>query len=58
MRDAATFSAIAGMMQEDFQRSQDIENENYLFFQKTPFLRLLNIKQTKIRRYFIFRECK
>jgi hypothetical protein len=23
MRDAATFSAIAGMMQEDFQRSQN-----------------------------------
>jgi hypothetical protein len=37
---------------------EDIAHENYLFFQKTPFLCLLNIKQTKIRGYFIFGACK
>jgi hypothetical protein len=35
-----------------------IEIENYLFFQMTPFLCLLNVKQTKIRGYFIFRNRK
>jgi hypothetical protein len=39
-------------------RPGDIKTENYLFFQTTPFLCLLNVKQTKIRGYFIYHRCK
>jgi hypothetical protein len=34
------------------------QDEKNLFFQKTPFLCLLNVKQTKIRGHFIFGGCK
>jgi hypothetical protein len=43
---------------QTFARSRDTKSENYLFFQTTPFFCLLNVKQTKIRGYFIFGECK
>jgi hypothetical protein len=38
-----------GTNRQDVVRSRDIKSENYLFFQKTPFFCLLNVKQTKIR---------
>jgi hypothetical protein len=43
---------------QGFVRSGVIKIENYLFFQTTPFLCLLNVKQTKIRGDFIFSACK
>jgi hypothetical protein len=44
-----------GTNQQDFARAWVTESENYLFFQKTPFLCLLNVKQTKIRGYYFSR---
>jgi hypothetical protein len=46
------------LMVANLQRSVlswDAADANYLFFQKTPFFCLLNVKQTKIQGYFIFR---
>jgi len=39
---------------QDFVQAWDRANENYLFFQMTPFFCLLNVKQIKIRGNFIF----
>jgi hypothetical protein len=51
-------SMLMGANPQSLMRPMDSFDANYLFFRKTPFFCLLNVKHTKIRGYFIFRGCK